>query len=67
MPNGPILALVLTAPLLAQEDKPPDATKVLNSLMQANEEKDLTSIAVLLKDVIEVGRTAKSADAVGGL
>ena len=40
-------------PILAQDEAAPDATKVLADLMKANAEKDVTSISVLLKSIVE--------------
>jgi len=61
--------LLLAAPRVdAQDDQErPDSTKVLAELMKANQEEDLTTVETLIKSIIEIGQTAKSADEVDPL
>ena len=64
-PIAVIATLLLIAPSgFAQDDAAPDPTKVLGQLVKANAEKDVTSISILLKTIVEIGQTSKSADEV---
>ncbi len=59
-----VLLLLAAAVSWAQDDERTDPLKVLSDLMKANAAKDVGTIDMLMKSVIEVGQTSKSADEV---
>ena len=56
-----VLLLFAAALSWAQDDERADPLKVLSDLMKANAAKDVGTIDMLMKSVIEVGQTSKSA------
>jgi len=59
-----VVLLAVTALARAQDEKRADPLKVLSDLMNANTAKDVGSIDMLMKSVIEVGQTSKSSEEV---